>query len=143
MASMMNALIRGPALACRTVAVQRALSTVPTQTRRAPATIAEQWKSHPVEDKSDLFAPKTWVKYWELTPVVFAVGFAAAICGSYIVYAFCKEEIHINPFRKTAPYEEYAHEHRTHLVYPNGPRKSKVPEDVVELKKQLGPYRAY
>jgi len=138
MASMMlaKALTRGPALV-----VQRSLATAtaPTTTR----TIAQQYSGRSIEDHSVLFHPKTWVKYWELTPVVAAMAFAGGICGSYIIYAFCKEEIHINPFKKIAPYEDYHHEHRTHLVYPNGPRKSKVPEDIVELKKQLGPYKAY
>jgi len=141
--SLSKALIRGPALAGRTIVVQRTLATVPTPTRRAATTIQEQYKSMTVEDKSSLFAPSTWVKYWELTPVVFSVAFAGLICGSYIIYAFNKEEIHINPFKKVAPYEEYHHDHRTHLVYPNGPRQSKVPEEIKELKKQLGPYRAY
>jgi len=143
-----KALIRAPSMAAlagsgRSIFIQRAMSSAPTPMRRGPATIAEQYKSPPVQDKSMLFHPTTWVKYWELTPVVFAVGFAAAICGSYIIYAFMKEEIHINPLNKNAPYEEYHHDHRTHLLYPHGPRQSKVPAEIVELKKQLGPYRAY
>jgi len=116
-----------------------------TQGKKAAQTIAEQWKNNPAEDKAILFSPKTWMKYWELTPVVFSIVFAGSICGGYILYAFNKEDVRLNPRQRNAPYEDYLlKEPRTHFMEPQGRRRIKdMPEEVREMKKQLGPYKAY
>jgi len=100
----------------------------------------QEWKPNPAFDKSKLFKLTTISKSYELLLLTLAVVFGGGMALSYMTYTLFKEDVRVNKHKKIAPYEEYAEEHRAHFIVPPNIHHAKLPADVVELKKALGPY---